>query len=97
MDPRLAWEALLQAFEAAVTAGQLASGAGTAEVLQAVRAGAATAATRHATAADLALDGFAALDAERQEKAGVARLRQATALAVARQCTGGDRLRDVLR
>lgn len=90
LDSRLAREALLQAFEAALTAGQLASGPGTADVLRAVRAVPGPA--EQATAADLALDGFAALEAGAEE-AGVARLRQATAL-VARHSAGGDRLRD---
>jgi DNA-binding CsgD family transcriptional regulator len=91
LDRGLAREALLQAFEAALTAGQLASGPGTGDVLRAVRAVPGPSAGQ-ATAADLALDGFAALEAG-AEQAGVARLRQATAL-VARQFTGGDRLRD---
>jgi DNA-binding CsgD family transcriptional regulator len=90
LDPRLAREALGQAFEAALTAGHLASNPGAAEVLRAVRGVPGPHAVQ-AAAADLALDGFAALQAG-SEAAGLARLRQATALAV-RQFNDGDHLR----
>jgi DNA-binding CsgD family transcriptional regulator len=91
LQPQQAWDALLQAFEAALAAGRFARGAGTAEVLQAVRMAPRRHDT-HASVAGLALDGFAAL-AEHQEKAGIARLREAIALAAARQVPGGEQLR----
>jgi DNA-binding CsgD family transcriptional regulator len=91
LHPRQAWDALLEAFEAALAAGRFAGGVGTAEVLKAVRA-----APRHqgapASGAGLALDGFAAL-AEHQDKAGIARLRQVIALAAAQQVPGSEHLR----
>jgi hypothetical protein len=87
LDPWLARDSLLHAFEAALTAGQLASGAGPAEVLQAARVVPGPCGAQP-TAADLAFDGFAALEGRGQE-AGVARLRQATALAV-RQSYHGE-------
>jgi DNA-binding CsgD family transcriptional regulator len=91
LHTRQAWDALLEAFEAAVGAGRFARGAGTAEVLQAVR-NAPRPADAHARAAGLALDGFAALD-QGKDKAGIARLRQAIALAVAKRVPDGDQLR----
>ncbi len=93
LDTRQAWDALLEAFEAALAAGRFARGAGTAEVLQAVRT-APRPAGAHARAAGLALDGFAALD-QGNDKAGIARLRQAIALAAAKQVPDGDQLRFV--
>jgi DNA-binding CsgD family transcriptional regulator len=93
LDTRQAWDALLEAFEAALAAGRFARGTGTAEVLQAVRA-APRPAGAHARAAGLALDGFAALD-QGNDKAGIARLRQAIALAAASQVPDGDQLRFV--
>ena len=83
LHPQLAWDALLEAFEAALAAGRFARGAGTAEVLHAVRT-APRPQDEHPSVAGLALDGFAALD-EHEDKAGIARLRQAIALAAAQQ------------
>jgi DNA-binding CsgD family transcriptional regulator len=91
LDPGQARDTLLEAFEAAVAAGRFARGAGTAEVLEAVRR-----APRRTDAvpsiAGLALDGFAAL-AERQDEAGIARLREAIAVAAAQQVPGSEQLR----
>jgi DNA-binding CsgD family transcriptional regulator len=81
-----AWETLLEAFEAAMAAGRFARGAGVAEVLQAVRA-APHPDNAHASAAGLALDGFAALD-EHRDQAGIARLRQAITVTAAQQALG---------
>jgi DNA-binding CsgD family transcriptional regulator len=83
LDLAQAWDTLLEAFEAALGAGRFARGAGIAEVLQAVRAAPRRRAA-DASVAGLALDGFAAL-AEHNDTAGVARLRQALAVAAARQ------------
>ena len=91
LHPRLAWDALLEAFEAALAAGRFARGAGTAEVLQAVRT-APRPQDEHPSVAGLALDGFAALD-EHEDKAGIARLRQAIALAAAQQVLDSEHLR----
>ena len=93
LHPGEAWDALLEAFEAALGAGQFARGAGTAEVLQAVR----TAPRRrgaHASVAGLALDGFAAL-ADHNDRVGIARLRQAIAVAAAQQVPDSEHLRFV--
>jgi DNA-binding CsgD family transcriptional regulator len=87
LHPGQAWETLLEAFEAAMAAGRFARGAGVAEVLQAVRA-APHPDDAHASAAGLALDGFAALD-EHRHRAGIARLREAMAVAAAQQALGG--------
>ncbi len=92
LDPGQAWNTLLEAFEAALAAGRFARGAGTAEVLQAVRMRPSSQDAR-ASVASLALDGFAAL-AEHKDKAGVARLRQAIA-AAAQQAPGSEHLRFV--
>ncbi len=92
LDPGQAWNTLLEAFEAALAAGRFARGAGTAEVLQAVRTRPCSQDSR-ASVASLALDGFAAL-AEHKDKAGVARLRQAIA-AAAQQAPGSEHLRFV--
>ncbi len=92
LDPGQAWNTLLEAFEAALAAGRFARGAGTAEVLQAVRLRPSSQDAR-ASVASLALDGFAAL-AEHKDKAGVARLRQAIA-AAAQQAPGSEHLRFV--
>lgn len=86
VHPVQAWETLLEAFEAALAAGRFARGAGVSEVLQAVRAAPYRGDTR-TSAAGLALDGFAALD-EHRDQAGVARLRQAIAVAAAQQALG---------
>ncbi len=91
LHPRLAWDALLEAFEAALAAGRFARGAGTAEVLQVVRT-APHPQDEHPSVAGLALDGFAALD-EHEDKAGIARLRQAIALAAAQQVLDSEHLR----
>ena len=87
LHPGQAWETLLEAFEAAMAAGRFARGAGVTEVLQAVRA-APHPDDAHASAAGLALDGFAALD-EHRDRAGIARLREAMAVAAAQQALGG--------
>jgi DNA-binding CsgD family transcriptional regulator len=89
LHPGQAWDALLEAFEAALGAGRFARGAGIAEVLQAVRTAPSRAGAR-ASVAGLALEGFAAL-AEHKDKAGIARLRQAIAVAAAGQVPGGGR------
>jgi DNA-binding CsgD family transcriptional regulator len=86
LHPGYAWETLLEAFEAALAAGRFARGAGVAEVLQAVRA-APHPDDAYASAAGLALDGFAALD-EHRDRAGIARLREAMAVAGAQQALG---------
>ncbi len=91
LDPRLAWDALLEAFEAALAAGRFARGAGNAELLRAVRM-APRPGDAHARAVGLALEGFAALD-QHQDEAGIARLRQAIALAAAQQVPGDAHLR----
>jgi short-subunit dehydrogenase/DNA-binding CsgD family transcriptional regulator len=86
LHPGQAWETLLEAFEAAMAAGRFARGAGVTEVLQAVRA-APHPDDAHASAAGLALDGFAALD-EHRDRAGIARLRQAITVTAAQQALG---------
>src|SRR5271154_195241 len=91
LHPQLAWDALLEAFEAALAAGRFARGAGTAEVLHAVRT-APRPQDENPSAAGLALDGFAALD-KHEDKAGIARLRQAIALAAAQQVLDSEHLR----
>jgi DNA-binding CsgD family transcriptional regulator len=94
LHPGHAWETLLEAFEAALAAGRFARGAGVAEVLQAVRAAPHPS---RATAAGLALDGFAALD-EHKDRVGIARLREAMAVAGAQQVLGpGGEDREQLR
>jgi DNA-binding CsgD family transcriptional regulator len=99
LHPGQAWETLLEAFEAALAAGRFARGAGVAEVLQAVRAAPHPDDAR-ASAAGLALDGFAALD-EHRDRAGIARLREAMAVAAAQQALGsvvpGSQDREQLR
>jgi DNA-binding CsgD family transcriptional regulator len=94
LHPGQAWDTLLEAFEAALGAGRFARGAGIAEVLQAVRSAPCRPDAR-ASVAGLALEGFAAL-AEHKDKAGIARLREAIAVA-ARQAggRGGENLRFV--
>ncbi len=92
LDPGQAWDTLLEAFEAALAAGRFARGAGTTEVLQAVRARPSRR-DAPASVAGLALDGFAAL-AEHKDKAGVAQLRQAIA-AAGQRAPGSEHLRFV--
>ncbi|HLH83450.1 MAG TPA: LuxR family transcriptional regulator [Trebonia sp.] len=93
LHPGQAWEALLEAFEAALGAGRFARGAGIAEVLEAVRAAPRRTGTK-ASVAGLALEGFAAL-AEHKDKAGIARLRQALAVAAQQVPAGSQHLRFV--
>jgi DNA-binding CsgD family transcriptional regulator len=93
LHPGQAWDTLLEAFEAALGAGRFARGAGIAEVLQAVRTAPRQPDAR-ASVAGLALDGFAAL-AEHNDRAGIARLRQALAVAAAQQTPGSEHLRFV--
>jgi DNA-binding CsgD family transcriptional regulator len=91
LHPGQAWETLLEAFEAALAAGRFARGAGTAEVIEAVRR---TPRPRdsHPSVARLALDGFAAL-AERKDRAGITRLREAIAMAAGQQVPDSEQLR----
>ena len=95
LDPRTAREALLQAFEAAMAAGSFAKEAGTAEVLRAVRT-APRLADQYASAADLVLDGCAALDQDEGDKPGIDRLRRAIMLAAAEPFLGDEQLRSAL-
>jgi DNA-binding CsgD family transcriptional regulator len=95
LDLRTARDALLQAFEAAVAAGSFAKGAGTAEVLQAVRT-APRLPAQHASAADLALEGVAAMDQHEEDKAGIDQLRHAIMLAAAEPSLCDENLRSVL-
>ena len=88
LHPEQAWDTLLEAFEAALGAGGFATGAGIAEVLQAVRAAPRREGARESIAG-LALDGFAAL-AEHNDKAGIACLRRAIAVATAQLAPDSD-------
>jgi DNA-binding CsgD family transcriptional regulator len=90
LHPRQAWDALVEAFESAWAAQRFARGAGTAEVLRAVRS-TPRLGDAQMTATDHILESFSLLD-EKGDRAGVARLREALGHAMTERPLGDQGL-----